>query len=88
MQTVRYDDGTGDELPVSLGTTAFVSGTNMFEILPPELKSLAVRAKVRYAPHPYGKSLPLRLVNITLSIDTHSLDDTEQGYVHWLRHRK
>jgi hypothetical protein len=25
----------------------------MFEILPPELKSLAVRAKVRYAPHPY-----------------------------------
>ena len=25
----------------------------MFEILQPELKSLAVRASVRYAPHPY-----------------------------------
>ncbi|KAE8904309.1 hypothetical protein PF005_g15080 [Phytophthora fragariae] len=28
-QTLRYDDGTGDELDVSLGTTAFVSGQNM-----------------------------------------------------------
>jgi len=52
-QVVRYDDGTGDELKVPLGTTSFVSGSTMFEILPPELKSLAVRAKVRYAPHPY-----------------------------------
>jgi hypothetical protein len=25
----------------------------MFDILPPALKSLAVRMKVRYAPHPY-----------------------------------
>ncbi|KAJ7571991.1 taurine catabolism dioxygenase TauD, TfdA family-domain-containing protein [Mycena floridula] len=44
-QVVRYDDGSGDELSVSLGTTAFVSGRNMFEILPAELKSLAVRAR-------------------------------------------
>ncbi|KAJ3096073.1 hypothetical protein HDU96_000889 [Phlyctochytrium bullatum] len=52
-QTLRYDDGTGDELEVPLGTTAFVSGAQMFDILPPELKSVAVRTKVRYAPYPY-----------------------------------
>ncbi|KAE9394490.1 Clavaminate synthase-like protein [Gymnopus androsaceus JB14] len=52
-QTVRYDDGTGDELVVPLGTTAFVSGQTMFQILPAKLKSVAVRAKVKYAPHPY-----------------------------------
>ncbi|MBW0505044.1 hypothetical protein O181_044759 [Austropuccinia psidii MF-1] len=52
-QICRYDDGTGDELTVPLGTTAFVSGQKMFEILPPELKSLAVRTKVQYSPHPY-----------------------------------
>lgn len=52
-QTVRYDDGTGDELEVSIGGTSFVSGRNMFNILPAPLKSLAVRAHVRYAPHPY-----------------------------------
>lgn len=52
-QVCRYDDGTGDELPVPLGTTAFVDGKTMFDILPPELKSLAVRSSVRYAPHPY-----------------------------------
>ena len=52
-QTVRYDDGTGDELSVPLAPTAFVSGKTMFDILPPELKSLAVRTSVRYAPHAY-----------------------------------
>lgn len=52
-QTCRYDDGTGDTLPVPLGTTAFVSGKTMFDILPRELQSVAVRARVRYAPHPY-----------------------------------
>lgn len=52
-QTVRYDDGTGDELDVPMGGTAFVSGSHTFDILPAPLKSLAVRAKVQYAPHPY-----------------------------------
>ena len=53
QQVCRYDDGTGDELPVPLGTTAFVSGKTMFDILPRELQSVAVRARVRYAPHPF-----------------------------------
>ena len=53
LQTVRYDDGTGDELTVSLGTTAFVSGKTMFEILPREFKSVALRASAKYAPHPF-----------------------------------
>ncbi|KAK4703099.1 xanthine dioxygenase, partial [Phenoliferia sp. Uapishka_3] len=52
-QTVRYDDGTNDELDVSIGATAFVSGKKMFEILPPAYRSLAVRTKVQYSPHPY-----------------------------------
>lgn len=69
-QTLRYDDGSGDELKVPLGTTAFVSGAAMFETLSPAEKSLAVRAKVRYAPHPYvwmsqarSNSVGLGLVN-------------------------
>lgn len=48
-QTVRYDDGTGDELDVPMGGTAFICGNNMFEILSPEQKSLAVRTKVQYS---------------------------------------
>ncbi|KAM0754882.1 Clavaminate synthase-like protein [Meredithblackwellia eburnea MCA 4105] len=52
-QICRYDDGTGDELEVPLGGTAFVSGKKMFDILPPAYKSLAVRTKVQYAPRPY-----------------------------------
>ena len=52
-QICRYDDGSGDELQLSLCATAFVSGKVMFDLLPPDLKSLAVRTRVRYAPHPF-----------------------------------
>lgn len=52
-QTLRYDDGTGDELDVPLGTTAFVSGYTMYDILSPEDQAFARTARVEYAPHPY-----------------------------------
>jgi alpha-ketoglutarate-dependent taurine dioxygenase len=52
-QTVLYDDGSGDTLRVTLGTTAFVSGSAAFEGLSDAQKAFALRAKARYAPHPY-----------------------------------
>ncbi|BGP54586.1 hypothetical protein JCM8202v2_002173 [Rhodotorula sphaerocarpa] len=51
--TVRYDDGSGDTLDVPLGGTAFTSGKVAFDLLSDELKSLAVRLRVKYMPHPY-----------------------------------
>lgn len=52
-QTVRYDDGTGDELDVPLGTTAFVSGEEMYDALSDEDKEFVRTTRVEYAPHPY-----------------------------------
>ncbi|KAJ5180952.1 hypothetical protein N7492_004162 [Penicillium capsulatum] len=52
-QTLLYDDGTGEELVVPLGTTAFVSGQQMFERLSPADKEFVQTSKVEYAPHPY-----------------------------------
>lgn len=52
-QTLRYDDGTGEEMDVPLGTTAFVSGQTMYDILSDEDKKFVRGAKVEYAPHPY-----------------------------------
>ena len=52
-QTVLYDDGTGDELVVPLGTTAFVNGETMYEKLSEEDRALARTTKVEYAAHPY-----------------------------------
>lgn len=52
-QTVRYDDGSGDEKTVPLGTTAFVSGYSMYDNLSPEDQEFARTTKVEYAPHPY-----------------------------------
>ncbi|KAJ7693862.1 hypothetical protein B0H17DRAFT_1058494 [Mycena rosella] len=73
-QTCRYDDGTGDELNVPLGTTAFVSGKTMFEILPAELKSLAVRSRVKYAPHPYVWMAPAHALSTGLGIESEGLE--------------
>ncbi|KAK0222612.1 hypothetical protein EDD85DRAFT_861781 [Armillaria nabsnona] len=74
QQVCRYDDGTGDELRVPLGTTAFVSGKTMFDILPPELKSLAVRSKVKYAPHPYVWMAPAHAMSTGLGIESEGLE--------------
>ncbi|KAF9069345.1 hypothetical protein BDP27DRAFT_1392392 [Rhodocollybia butyracea] len=73
-QLCRYDDGTGDELDVSLGTTAFVSGKTMFDMLPKDLKSLAVRSKVRYAPHPYVWMAPAHAMSTGLGIESEGLE--------------
>ncbi|KAH7076971.1 hypothetical protein BKA63DRAFT_294012 [Paraphoma chrysanthemicola] len=52
-QTLRYDDGTGDEVRLSRGSTAFVSSYKMFDLLSEQDKELARTTKVQYAPHPY-----------------------------------
>ena len=52
-QSVVYDDGSGDTLPVSLAPTAFVSGYRAFRDLPAERRDWALRTQARYAPHPY-----------------------------------
>lgn len=52
-QTLRYDDGTGDEIQVSRGSTAFASSYRMYDLLSPEDKEFARTTKVQYAPHPY-----------------------------------
>lgn len=73
-QTCRYDDGTGDELQVPLGTTAFVSGKTMFDILPAELKSLAVRTKVKFAPHCFVWMAPAHAHSTGLALETEGLE--------------
>ncbi|KAK1498454.1 TfdA family Taurine catabolism dioxygenase TauD [Colletotrichum cuscutae] len=52
-QTLRYDDGTDEEMTVPLGTTAFVSGYAMYDNLSPKDQEFVRTTKVEYAPHPY-----------------------------------
>ena len=53
-QTLRYDDGTGDTLPVPLGTTAFTSGETSYALLSPSDAAFARTTRVEYAAHPYA----------------------------------
>ncbi|TGJ85202.1 hypothetical protein E0Z10_g3532 [Xylaria hypoxylon] len=88
-QTCRYDDGTGDELDVPLGTTAFVSGYAMYDALSDEDKTFVRGAKIEYAPHPYvwmssakSRSDGLGLVSQGLEVPIdelppHSQDETQ-----------
>ncbi|KAK1941218.1 putative dioxygenase [Phytophthora citrophthora] len=73
-QTLRYDDGTGDELNVSLGTTAFVSGHNMYDILSEEDKEFVRNTKIEYAPHPYVWMSPARSRSDGLGIVSEGLE--------------
>lgn len=73
-QTLRYDDGTGDELDVPLGTTAFVSSYKMYDILSDEQKAFVRTTKVSYAPHPYIWMSPARALSDGLGIHSDSLE--------------
>jgi xanthine dioxygenase len=67
-QTLRYDDGTGDEMQVPLGTTAFASGYTMYDILSEEDKEFARTTKVQYAPHPYIWMAPAKSMSTGLGL--------------------
>lgn len=58
-QTLRYDDGSDETLDVPLGTTAFINGERMFEMLSDEDKEFVLGSRVEYAPHPYVLSQSL-----------------------------
>ncbi|KAM7214126.1 hypothetical protein V8F06_010502 [Rhypophila decipiens] len=87
-QTCRYDDGTGDELDVPLGTTAFSSGYATFDQLSPSDQEFCKTTKVEYAPHPYiwmsgAKSRPdgLGMVSEGKEIPLHHLPPIEQDKI-------
>ncbi|KAL4886727.1 taurine catabolism dioxygenase [Aspergillus karnatakaensis] len=73
-QTVRYDDGSGETMRVPLGTTAFVSGERMFELLSEEEKRFALGSRVEYAPHPYIWMSPSRSLPTGLGLYSEDLE--------------
>jgi alpha-ketoglutarate-dependent taurine dioxygenase len=90
-QTCRYDDGSGDELTVPLGTTAFVSGSTMFSLLSAEAQEFARTTKVEYAPHPYiwmsaAKSRPdgLGLISEVLETPLENLPPIDEAKIQTL----
>ncbi|KAH7915748.1 Clavaminate synthase-like protein [Hygrophoropsis aurantiaca] len=86
-QTVRYDDGTGDLLSVSLGATAFTWGKTMFDILPNELKSVAVRGRVRYPPHPFRWMNPAHAMSTGVMMETEGLEVPLNELPPWEEHK-
>lgn len=87
-QTLRYDDGSGDEMDVPLGTTAFVSGYKMYDILSDEDKDFARTSRIEYAPHPYiwmskakSRSDGLGLYSDALELPEHELPSIDEAKV-------
>ncbi|KAK7464336.1 hypothetical protein VKT23_006504 [Stygiomarasmius scandens] len=86
-QVVWYGDqtgtGIGDELPVPLGTTAFVSGKTAFEILPPALKSVTIRARAKYAPKPFAWIKDAKAMSTGLGIVSEGLEKNFDELEDW-----
>jgi alpha-ketoglutarate-dependent taurine dioxygenase len=76
-QTLRYDDGTGDELQVPLGTTAFVSGYTMYDILSESDKEFVRTTKVEYAAHPYIWMSPAKSRSTGLGLESDGMELSE-----------
>ncbi|KAL1896011.1 Alpha-ketoglutarate-dependent xanthine dioxygenase xan-1 [Ceratocystis pirilliformis] len=90
-QMCRYDDGTGDELAVPLGTTAFVSGYSMYEGLSEEDREFVRTTRVEYAPHPYvwmsgakSRSTGLGMVSEDKEIPIDELPEVEESKIQML----
>jgi xanthine dioxygenase len=51
--TVRWDDGTGQEMKMAPGATAMVAGSRALQLLDEETKNLVMHSKIEYAPHAF-----------------------------------
>ncbi|KAH7087174.1 hypothetical protein FB567DRAFT_61149 [Paraphoma chrysanthemicola] len=87
-QTLRYDDGTGDEVRLSRGSTAFVSSYKMFDLLSEQDKEFARTTKVQYAPHPYiwmspckSRSDGLGLISSGLELPAEQLPPVDESKI-------
>ncbi|CAI7618966.1 unnamed protein product [Penicillium pancosmium] len=73
-QTLIYDDGSGETMDVPLGTTAFVSGQRMYELLSSEDQEFVRTSKIEYAPHPYIWMSPARSRSTGLGMHSEGLE--------------
>lgn len=60
-----------------------VSGSNMFDMLSAEYKSLAVRTGVVYAPHPYVWMAPAKAMPTGLGIESDGLELSKEELPMW-----
>ncbi|KKY15334.1 putative alpha-ketoglutarate dependent xanthine dioxygenase [Phaeomoniella chlamydospora] len=51
--TVRWDDGTGTEMKIPPGATAYVAGSRALEVLDDDTRQTVMNSKIEYAPHAF-----------------------------------
>ncbi|KAJ7804415.1 hypothetical protein B0H14DRAFT_2383717, partial [Mycena olivaceomarginata] len=84
-QVCRYDDGMGDTLSVPLGTTTFVMGKTVWGV---ELKNVAMRARIMYAPHPYVWMGPAHAKSTGLGLECNGIKVELGALPPWEAQRK
>ncbi|KAJ3894810.1 hypothetical protein GG344DRAFT_62629 [Lentinula edodes] len=72
------------ELEPELKPLCFVSGRAMFLLLPSGLGGVAVRANVKYAPHPYVWMAPAHAKSIRLGIESKNLETPLDQLPSWV----
>lgn len=82
-QTIDYDDGSGDVLQLTQGSTCFVSGAEAFDRLSDDEKEFALNTTVEYAPHPYIFISPARATKDGLTMVSEGKENDFKDLPEW-----
>lgn len=83
LQTIDYDDGSGEQLKLTQGATCFVSGAAAFQRLSDEEKTFALNTVVEYSPHPYIFISPAKATKDGLTMESEGKEMKFEDLPEW-----
>jgi alpha-ketoglutarate-dependent taurine dioxygenase len=72
--TVRWDDGTGTEMKIAPGATAYVAGSRALELLDEDTKKLVSHSRIEYAPHAFKWMSTAHSTRLGHTLETEGLE--------------
>lgn len=72
--TVRWDDGTGTEMKIAPGATAYVAGSRALEVLDHETKKVVSHSRIEYAPHAFKWMSTAHSTRLGHTLETEGLE--------------
>ncbi|EPE02152.1 alpha-ketoglutarate dependent xanthine dioxygenase [Ophiostoma piceae UAMH 11346] len=81
--TVRWDDGTGTEMPIAPGATAIVAGSRALALLDDETRKIRVNSHIEYAPHAFVWMSTAHSTRLGHLLETEGLEKAPDELLPW-----
>lgn len=72
--TVQWDDGTGTEMKIAPGATAYVAGSRALELLDDEMRAVVSNSRIEYAPHAFKWMSTAHSTRLGHTLETEGLE--------------